>query len=554
MSEITYKGNQPVPPNTKRRRHASPLKVLLIIFLVIFIIIPGIIVGTIYACFYDNSHKDISHKEDYPNQEVFNAVLADSFNYTKTEHKARIRLTEENLNQLLYNSIKDLSSASGVIKNLYVDITDSSYDFVMEVNAIGIFQTRLILSTKLEIDDTNITFKISDVTLGRIHGMQNLLGFVQRFIQLPDLNEAFSGSGLNIKVDLASLSLTYAIEDFNNDIMKMVGDSEEIGSLLKEMLNNTELRSFIPYSSEAIELSLNLEKMRSTATTYGIEEYVIPNGYLTSYAYAASQKVNGYLDSSTITVEDAEEVTKYYTIGLDHLSDDEKTIVNGYLDASKIEEATDTYDFKVKEEDKIDYIASKQLAEQSDKIIALEDVTIELTTSQIDKIFKESDIFKTIMVFTGKGSDDHYKTNYIAINRMTSTIKDNNLFITISVDFNGYDINVTLKSVRDTSYSEEAAVRFVVDKMYLGDQAISDETTSVLTNLLTSTIETASFDGKFKMETDESGKIYITLNLKEAFGDDPIMSPLMSSFNFSYSSESNTKDTAGKMIFTASKK
>ena len=405
MSEVTYKGNQAVPPKP-RKRHTG-LKVFIWTFLTIFIFIPAIAIGVVYACFFDAATATIPVKEDYPSSEVFKSTLVDSFDYTKDEHKMRIRLTRDNLNQLLYNAIKDVkASSNGVIQNLFINITDKNYIFVLEVNAMNIFKTRVILTTELKVNDTEMVFQITDVAVGRIHGLNNILDLVKRFVTLPDLTEVFANTGLNIKGDLENLKLTYAIEDFTADITKMLSTNGQYGALLTEMIGNKHFRSILPYSDKALEFSLNLEAMVTTASVYGIPEYKVPAGYITSYATDACTTVKGLLDNNKISVDDASAVTKYYIVGLDHLTGSEKDRINYYIGAGKIEAATGTYDFTVANTDKLDYIVSNQLEYQvtpepagQGKIASGEDIIIEVTTEQVDKIFRESKIMETIISF-----------------------------------------------------------------------------------------------------------------------------------------------------------
>ena len=165
MSEFVVKDG--ATPNKKKKRLPGFIRFLIGFFITI-IVIAGLLVGAVFICFFDGSHKQTNVKEEYTNQEVFNEILVDSLDNTKTSQKINVAITEDQLNQVLYNAYKDNNELKGVIKNFFVEADNGKYNFIMEVDAMGYFKTRLILATHLETTEQLLTFKVDDVKVSNV--------------------------------------------------------------------------------------------------------------------------------------------------------------------------------------------------------------------------------------------------------------------------------------------------------------------------------------------------------------------------------------------------
>ena len=75
MGEITLKEGVQTP---KKKKGMPGFFKFLIIFICVILGLAVILVVTAFICFYDNSHKDVTVKEQYETSEVFNEVMVDS--------------------------------------------------------------------------------------------------------------------------------------------------------------------------------------------------------------------------------------------------------------------------------------------------------------------------------------------------------------------------------------------------------------------------------------------------------------------------------------------
>lgn len=561
------KGNQPIPNHSRSR---SKVWLIITIILVVVLVIPLIAAVIVFFTFYNSNFKKKKGIPGVSTEQVLTEVMVDSLDYAKDESKIRVRLTEAVLNQLLYTAMEDMYKESGgIIDNFYIDITKSNYNFYLQVNALNFFKTIVCISTKLSVNDTNIVFKIGDICVGHAHGMQKSLNTIFSIANIDlkgleaELNANFKDAGLSMTLNLTKLEINYAKADFYNDITNkfLPGGDDSYSAIFKEMIGNTELHSFLPNSEEAIELQMHLDKMKANAEVFGIDGYVVPDGYMSTYSEAAKTKVLGYLENEKISVENASSVFKYYVVGYDHLQNNEKTVVDTYLSSGNITSAADTYDFNVPEEESLKMIAEKQINEQISGIVPGIPATyptridVDFTTSQLDRMLSSSNILGSATTMSVKKYSGGYKCNYVVISRLTTVLHENSFYFVISVNLNGCEIHLTLETEKVTN-NGFGELSFKTKDMYLGKYKISDTTKNAFVELIKESIENGSFNdcAEIKAIGDE---LYFSVSLKsiyDEYGVGEIKVITDENFNSEFGLSSNTSSTAGNIRFSVIKK
>lgn len=547
---ITTKNGKPVP-NKKKKKGLAGWQIALIVLLSIFVGLPLLSAGIFYACFYDGNFTGRRGQSGYPTEKVFKQIILDSFDNTETEHQIRVRLTEDNINQVLRNALDGTGDTGGLVNNVYVAI-GNTYDFTMEVNIYNFFKTKLTIATALTIDDTNITFGIADITVGRIHGMNALVNGVLKNVSEADFNNAFHNSGIDLTVDFANLRLIYPIESFYNNLSKMLGNESTYTSMLKEMVTNKDLRTFYPIKDRAIECAINLEAMKLTDEITGISGYHIPSGYLTGVINHAKTTVVSILNEGLVNESDLNVLVKYYMLGHDRLSGDEANTIDSYLSSSTIPTASSAtiYNSGLTEDDQLKKIAEKQIQDQIAEDPFRETVTVTVTNAQIDKMFKESSIIGTSFPFGKMDSDGNSKVHIMSLSRITSLIKGNNLFVVISVNISGYEIDLALKTTFESSQESYGTVKFSVSDMYLGSVKVNDDTKAALMSLIETSVGAAAFNDNVSLVT-VGGVLYLTVSIKSFLESNGVPS---AAFDSAFSMTDSTVNTSGAFTFTATRK
>lgn len=550
MAEVTLKNGQPVPPRRKRRKSVAAR--IIIALLVVFIGIPLLLVGLIFALFYDSVHTPIKYRLNYPNEEVFNDIITHSLDYTESLHQMRFRVTEDALNQLFHNVIYNDEDELifDVVNNLYVKINNSNYTFALELNLYGFFRTRVFLTTKLEVTEDVVIFKVVDLRVGRVGKLNNLSKILTKFFQLPDFNKLLQDNGFHMELDIANLSLKYPRDRLFEDLSTSLGESASgYLNLFTEVMFNDNFTTIIPNSEKAIELCVNLESMRPTSEIYHITGYEMPQGYLDELLPNSINKVKGYLETNAIAYEDADAVANYYVKGYEHLDSGYKSKVNNYLSSHAIDEATDTYDYDIPNSDNLATIAGSQLSHYPSGASYYE---VTFNTDQIDRALAQAGAIGTTILFKSKEEDGTYTLNYIALDRVTNVIDAGNdcFFLTLSLNLNGYDVGLSLKTAFDHSYDIYGKARFILEDMYVGDVAISDECKEFFMDMITDAIQDSAADNVVSLETS-SGKVYLKIDLVDILTAHDVTEE--EGYVTSYEMVAQTATEPGTLFFKAQK-
>lgn len=560
----TLKEGVEKPVKKEKKKHRLG-KALAIIFSIL-IGIPLLCVGALYACFYDGTHTNISVRQNYQNEKVFNEVLVDTFDPTVSNHKLSVALKEKHLNQILYNVTQQekFAEARKFIKNLYVNILNGTTTFVIEADAFNIFKTRLFVTTVFSLDEVEeageqidvINFKVTDITLGRIGGMQKTLDFVKKFVNLPDLTEALAASGFHLKIDLNTMNISYKITDLVNDLKTMMGESgsNEFFSLFEEIIAIKELRTIESKEKSMFSVDVDLEKMKVSEETHGIPNYVIPYGYFGSATETIINAIKSFLNNSLIEEEHSNIVAKYMMGGDSILSDSEKPIIQEYKDDGIFSSYSVPYfDYTVAEEDQLNKIIESQIP-----TVPVSEFDVNVSTGQLDKMLKGSTSTGIISTFIyNNGTDDSidYKVNYLLTDRLTTYISTvdyggvtkQTLFVTVSMNLNGYCGNITLACPYQGNPSF-GQYEYTMDAMYLGDFEVSDETRATFSKIILSSLNGDGFGGVLTASA-ETNKIILDFN--SVLSGKGISSSM---FNLGFGMENSTSNTDGKIILTISPK
>ena len=548
MAEITLKNGKAIAPKSKKKKK-NPVARFFVFLLVFILLLPVILIGLVFALFYDEGHKKINVRDDYPINEVFNDIITRSLDNTKTDAKLRLRLNEDQINQVLYDALYKSGNRIEIVDNMYLEIRSNSYVFVTELNLYNFFKTRLFITTKLKTTDEKLIFKITDLKLGRMNKLDDVARFIMKHVSLPDINKKIHDAGFHMNIDIANLVIDYPIDMLYEDLFNMVNTgASQYASLLKEILTLNDLSELLPYSNRALEFAVDLEKMRPTSALHHIDEYVMPNGYLDDLLSTSMNKVAQYLDDGIISNEHSTMVGKYYVVGLDNLTSSEKSIINSYLENPSFAPATDTYDYQIPSEENLYNIVIEQVTEQL--ISHVNPIEVTLTTDQIDRALSQAKAIGNVFVLTSRNIDNVHIANYIAIDRVTSIVdtEDDSLFLGLSVNFNGYPTMLTLKTKMDFTYSNFADARFIVENMYVGDYVIGEECREEYMQLISNAISEGAFDDTFTFGI-EAGNLYLKINLNNLLYGQGITEA--SGYTVDYVFNTQTASTPGSLTIRA---
>lgn len=558
MGEYTFKDNQEIVEKKKKKGLSGGMK-FLISFLVIFVLVPGLIVGTAFACFYDNSHREIKVKEGTTTKTIINDVMTSSLDHTTSEYHIDLALLGDHMNQLLQVSLEGKMGPDKPIRNFYVDAMNGVLDFQLELGW-KFLQTHITLKTRLDIitgeEYDTLKFSIIDLQVGRIRGFLALKDMLLKYVPVDALNQMLIEAGLHLELDVANLAFTYTSTDFYNDIVVKIGgeggDLENYIQIFSELMNKHELRTFYTENSTVFGVKVPIDKLQITETTHHIHDYFIPVGpFVTNYINRdVTLLIKSFLDEGKLSDQDDLSLVAAYMIGgYSSLNSSDKEKMNQYgysLFGSAYPSDDGFYDYNLPEEQSLKYI----IDEQTEYQVAYnpgEDFVSTVTTDDINNMLTHSKTMGAITFFTSNEGDlsrKNYKVNYICLDNLTSIIKDNRIFIVLSIDFNGYPGHMTLQltPLAETPEDPFGQLKLQIDCMYLGDIQVSAETQAAFVDTITDSFDTGLF-------TISDSVIY--MNVSGIMNDDGVFKEY---YDISFGFFDNELDSAGAIAIIGTKK
>ena len=555
MGEIVVKEEAELRQKKKKKGLPGIAKFFITIG-IIFILIPGILVGVIFALFYDGSHTEINVREDQNTTQVFMAAVADSLDNTTTTKKMHIGVSDTKMNQLLKTVLNEKPEVKEYVNNFYVDANDSHYDFNIELNAKNIFKTRVIISTESEFSDDLITFKINDIKVGRIGGFTGLSGLIGNFVSDATINDALQGTGLHLNVSLKDLKITYAMEDFQNDLKGMLSIIGSYGAVFDEIISDSNIRTIGASGDDLFYLDINLDKMKITSATHGVENYTVKAGYYNTFINDLKSDMLSLLNNSKIQEGDINPVSAYLLGGESVLEASEIATINNYKAVNAFDgyahAATPYYDFDTDVSDELRTKVKSQITEA--KVVEMATfgtpIEVKLTSSDIENMFKTASVFAKIINFVTDESEQNgvkaYKDNYIMFDRASVIMNGDKIYFIVSINFNGETTHMSIEATKKASTSF-AEMKFEINRILLGDKAVKENTKETFLDLIKSALNCDAFNDVFSINNNE-----ISFNLSTILSEYALINDTTTTVDFGLVSTTSALD--GEIAITLNKK
>ena len=206
---------------TKKKSKAG--WVILTLFL-IFIVGP---IALIYALFYDPASKRVELQEDFTFENVANRLIVDSLDTAPTEAMIDIKVTENDVDNLLYLAMKSVTEKTPYVKKAYVTVRGNKYYFYIDLDGV-VIKSRARISTELRIsdDNENFVFKIKDVALGRVSGILSpAKGLIERFVTYDKIDQILANTQTDLTFDREKYALVYPKTSLVKDLGRLTNNS-----------------------------------------------------------------------------------------------------------------------------------------------------------------------------------------------------------------------------------------------------------------------------------------------------------------------------------------
>ena len=452
-------------------------------FLTLFILFLIFIVGPIalfYGFFFDPMTKKVNVEEDATVLSIGNRLIVDSLDYAPTEQQIAIKVSENDIDNLLHIGMKTVTEKVKYLKKAYMKKKGSTYKFYLDIDGV-IIKTRLIITTELKIseDKENFVFRVKDVALGRLGGILTPAKFfANKFITDEKIDQFIAGTGLDITFKREDYSISYPKTSILKDLSKLA-NVQDLGlyfDVMQTMLTDN-LLDFKFDTESAIEGIIDLTKLQTNELVTDDEQHI----------KVQSEDVQELRDKLAILIEHGdinpdEKLQPFYAFeylfsGWEQLSDEGKaslaSVNFSYVDIDD-KEAYKGFDLAHQE--------AKLFERMKDTVNAHDLIDKDLNPRYTELCsISEQDINDFIAgrnvvghsSLLHRNSPEGYKVNYITVENFYMNIYKNSLNKNIAemvckIDVNGYLTSLTFETEMPDGGFSDNKLTFAIKDIRFG--------------------------------------------------------------------------------------
>ena len=496
----------------------------LIITLVVLIILP---IALIFIFLFDTGKMKVTYDDNFAMDKWSQALVVDSLDHTVDEKKASFKVSEADINNILYSGIKNNTQIQKYLTQFAIDIQEDAYT----LNVSGkffFFETRVKLATKLskgKVDDKDaFILSVDKMSVGRLTQLKPIVMF---FLNQFLTNETLDALTANLKLhtDLQNSRLYIYTEDLremiNQGINGGAGTSEFYFAFINNFLD-LNLVNIDFYGGDSLSVDINLEPLTGNdydASVGANVYYPMPyENALTKLTIDGEEK-----KLSLDVIRDA--IAVLFNKGLitnANLSSLSNYLFNGYNGSNAPEYSLTDIGITVKEAyqgfnlveaSSIDDMLKNAVSNYDGYVTDISTTSFDIATlkeSEINLFLKSQSCFGMKYFLNREVSEGNHKVNYIALDNAYMNIYGDTAIISVGLNINGLETYVTLKMIIDNSNADSSKLVYKVDKIYFGKESeglfVSDETKNVIFETLAESVNQSSF--KFERE----GKMTISFD------------------------------------------
>ena len=418
----------------KKKKHVG-----LIIFLVLFSILIVLPIGFIYGFLFDTSTKKVSVDPTITEvSQIGTNIMVDSLDPAKAESKAKLAITEENFDQILYIAQQNLNAGvTKYLKKMYTKVNFPNYTFYID-GEVPMFKTRIGLHTKLDNSDpTVMKLKIKDVSVGRFHVSMN---FIKKFVKI-DLSTMFADAGLpHFTYDQNTNTFVYPISGMISDLSNLMGTGE-LG-FLKDLLDELTALNLVTVGSQkdALSLDINLASLKANESAY--------------YDADLHEDYSSRIDTDILAQLKLD--VKAGTVDKNNIDEEFKTrFQNTFVTGGSASSLKDEVEESVKNQ-----AANYPLGNE---------ILVEINEAQLNDYLSGMSYLGTAYTF-GRDLANEYKINYITFDNLYSKMKQDKLAFVLGLNINGLVGAMSFKA--DKQNASFGHMSLNINEIKLGSTAV----------------------------------------------------------------------------------
>lgn len=504
-------------PKKKKKKHVF-LKVLLTIF-IFFFVLP---IATIYICFYDGTRSNVKKAENFDINNVMTNAAIDSLDNVKDTHQIELKISTDDFNQILLNtyenSIGSNATISQYVTSLYVEATDTNYNFYADINVVNMLKSRLKIETsfkegKVDGKDAYI-FNINDIKLGKIGGLLNLAKkYASNVLNDEFLQSIFNGFGLSFVSDVANNRLYYLLENVPDDITKFLasGGDDLFGTALYELFGGEYFT--LSFTKDGLSAKIDLENLGKNAEFVDKEKEI--NVEWGDY----KETLASWLSDGIVSASEVSNAMTYLVKGADASSTyggDSSPLKGKDLTSYKISISDyKTYKgiYSVVSKPEVDL---KQYVQNQINIADIFRCKIaSIDEKTLNQTLQTSGTIGTNYILQRQLDDGSYKVSPMMVTNMYANVYETGLKIVIEFNVNEYPLYICVDALYEGFDATTYSLSFDIDNIYFGEDEATDDFKESVYSIISDSFasdNTFSFDkenhkliAKFDVSIADSG-------------------------------------------------
>ncbi len=464
----------------KKRKKWPIVLLVMAILMVVSVVFP---IAAIYIAFYDANTKKTNIDPDFTFENFANRVMVDSLDNAKEEKKMALKVTEEDMDNILAQALSKVNGTMNILKKGYMTIKGNKYDFYLDIDA-KVLKTRVVIYTELNENEAKDTFifSIENIKIGRISGLKGIgKTLMNQFLSEETITKIFDDMGLSIKFNSEDMTLSYKKDDILNDIIALTG-SESGDNMFINVIKTVADQGLVDFdvnNNDFLDVNVNLDKLETneyvTDTTSQIK---IPADEVTTKVKVPLQKlvnegkVNPDEDNLTYLYE-------YLFGGYDYIkSNEEKVTQVKKIDFSSIgipntdegKEAYKGFDITSGENDLKEKMAASI---NVPAIIAGSKDLCSLNEDDINSYVAGRSVVGFTYLLHRRVDENEYKINYVTIDNFYCNIYNNDTKPTADfickININGLHTSLVFNTAVPEEIHDDNKMTFLINDVRYGN-------------------------------------------------------------------------------------
>lgn len=445
----------------------------LIIVLSVFLLI-GVGAGALVATIFDdtdNTNKEIAERNVTLEDALTHQAVAALENTSESE-AITLRLSEYDMNEILYAVSKSINISGVEIKSIYVEFWADEYKIFIPVKAFGIDS---LVSGNLKL------YEINEVIHAEIHDMK-IGGLDSDSIKIA--LSAFKGS------IVSALSKLYITTDIDGANVYAEITRENLALMIKDLTKESTSQGLIlaVYDLMMLEtdaVSLNLSVPEECSVVIDLSLF---GGFSSEQFDSFNPTVSGYVSGGIANTDNLDLVSKYYVNGYERLKDEEKTQIDSTFALIMTHEEIIAHLGFIARVGTLENAFNLLIRDPFENVFAgfLGGSLLNISGDSLSDVLGCLDIVGLTIPMVSYRDNS---TVYIILQSMSAKMTDGGLEISASINANGFVLPVSISF--NVTESPLTDIRATLTGISVGTVELAGEDVAFVHSFLRSTLEVA---------------------------------------------------------------